>query len=59
MKVNFGPYAKDKQYHCEVGDILIDDSSINIEQWRARGGIGILHTSTDDTIEQLRKLYER
>lgn len=58
MKVNFGPYAKDKQYYCECGDILIDDSEMNIQQWIAKGGIGILHKNTDDTIQQLRALYE-
>lgn len=49
--VNYGPYAKDKQYHCRRNsDILIDDSEINIEQWNAKGGIGILHMNTALTI---------
>ena len=51
--VNFGPYAKDKQYHYKIGDILIDDSAQNIEQWIARGGNAFLHTSAKDTIEQM------
>lgn len=55
IEVLFGPYAKDKQYHCKgINDILIDDSELNIPQWRSRGGIGILHTSTEDTIEVLK-----
>ena len=36
--------------------ILIDDRKSNIEEWRANGGIGILHTSATDTISQLKKL---
>jgi len=53
LKTNFGPYAIDKQYHFKRGDVLIDDSSMNIEQWNDVGGLGILHINTDDTIEQL------
>jgi len=33
--------------------ILIDDTSSKIEKWEAAGGIGILHTSAQDTINQL------
>ena len=36
--------------------ILIDDRADTIEKWNAKGGIGILHTSAQDTIEQLKKL---
>ena len=52
MKVHFGPYAYDKQFHCQPGDYLIDDMKINIEQWNAVGGYGILHTSAEDSIRQ-------
>lgn len=51
--INFGPYAKDKQYHYRRGDILIDDTSPNVNQWIARGGYAVLHTTTADTIEQM------
>lgn len=54
--VHFGPYAEDKQYHCEGPyDILIDDKLINIEQWRSRGGIGIHHLNAKTTVEELVK----
>ena len=54
--VNFGPYAKDKQYHLrQPDDMLIDDSKMNIKQWIARGGQGYLHTSTNDTIYQIQQ----
>lgn len=54
IKVLFGPFAKDKQHHCRYGkDILIDDMAINIEQWRAAGGLGILHTEVFSTLNHL------
>jgi hypothetical protein len=43
IPVMFGPYSQDKQHHCEPGDILIDDRTINIQEWQAAGGVGILH----------------
>ena len=49
-------YAKQKQQLATPESILIDDRQINIDQWEAAGGIGILHTSTDNTISQLKKL---
>jgi hypothetical protein len=45
-----------KKNYAEPNHILIDDRLSNIEQWRAAGGIGILHTSSDETITQLKKL---
>jgi len=41
IPVHFGPYSEDKKDHCKKGDILVDDRSSNIEEWRHRGGIGI------------------
>ena len=49
-------YAKQKQELATPESILIDDRQINIDQWEAAGGIGILHTSTANTIQQLQKL---
>jgi 5'(3')-deoxyribonucleotidase len=50
---NIGPYAEDKQKHCVVGDILIDDSHLNIPQWIDVGGVGILHTSAINSLVEL------
>ena len=36
--------------------ILIDDREDTINNWNAAGGIGILHTSAANTIEQLKQL---
>jgi hypothetical protein len=49
-------YAPQKQEYASPTSILIDDRQKNIEQWEAAGGIGILHTSTANTIEQLKQL---
>lgn len=46
----------EKQNYADKNSILIDDSERNIRQWRSKGGIGILHKSTTDTIKQLEKL---
>ncbi len=51
--VNFGPYAIDKQNWCSNKyDVLIDDSVINISQWK---GIGIFHKSAEESISCLGK----
>jgi hypothetical protein len=48
--------AKFKQKYSGENKILIDDMEKNIQQWRDKGGIGILHTSAADTIKQLKEL---
>jgi 5'(3')-deoxyribonucleotidase len=58
IPVMFGPYSKDKHEHCQIGDILIDDRTSNIEEWRAAGGIGILHKNFNDTIEALKNIQD-
>lgn len=46
----------DKQKYAHTNAILIDDSGRNIKQFKAAGGIGILHKNTKDTIAQLKKV---
>lgn len=48
--------AEQKQEFANPNAILIDDRTSNIEQWRAKGGIGIMHTSANETIKQLKEL---
>ena len=43
IPVMFGPYSNDKYKHCKPSDILIDDRTSNMTEWRAVGGIGIQH----------------
>ena len=50
---------KEKQNYAKLNGepaLLIDDYIKNINQFKARGGYGILHTSTANTILQLKKL---
>jgi hypothetical protein len=35
---------------------LIDDRADNIQRWKDAGGVGVLHTSAADTIQQLKEL---
>ena len=53
--------AKLKQLHVsttpDVVSVLIDDRPSNINEWIESGGIGILHTSMDDTIKQFENLF--
>jgi len=49
-------YSKHKKKHSGKNRILIDDRKSNIDDWIKSGGIGILHTSTKNTIEELKKL---
>ena len=48
--------ASNKQEFASPESILIDDRVRNIEQWISAGGIGILHTSANDSIKQLKQL---
>lgn len=48
--------TKDKQNFGKPKDILIDDREPNIQRWVEMGGIGILHTSAEETIRQLKEL---
>lgn len=45
-----------KQEFSGPNKILIDDLKRNIEQWRAKGGIGIHHISVESTLKELSDL---
>lgn len=49
-------YSFHKQKYSGPNNILIDDRDSNIEEWISKGGIGILHTSTEETIKELNNL---
>jgi len=48
----------DKFKHSEPEAILIDDMPKNIDPWKEKGGIGILHKNAKDTIKKLKKYLE-
>lgn len=48
--------ASNKKDYARKNAILIDDKISNINDWNLAGGIGILHTSTESTLEKLKKL---
>ena len=56
IPVFLGPYSKDKQHHCQPGDILIDDRWSNIESWLAAGGHGHQYKNWPDCKQWLEKL---
>jgi hypothetical protein len=44
-----------KRHYSKPGDIIIDDTPIVIQEWIKKGGIGILHKTAQETINQLKK----
>lgn len=48
--------TKEKPAVCKPGDLLIDDRAIVKSEWEARGGKFIVHTSVENTLEQLKTL---
>jgi hypothetical protein len=48
--------SPDKAQYAHPRAILIDDRSKSIDPWVAAGGIGILHTSADTTIAELKRI---
>lgn len=54
--VHIGPWSEHKQLWSRPGDVLIDDRKRNVDQWIAKGGIGIVHDSSvgyEQTLKQL------
>jgi 5'-nucleotidase len=54
--INFVPGKRLKRTFAKPEHLLIDDTSVNIDQWRENGGIGILHKDALTTIDTL-KMY--
>ena len=49
--------SKEKRQYAKPNTILIDDLHRNINDWNSAGGIGILHTSYNNTIKQLKQYF--
>jgi len=52
VKLNLA-YSHNKQKYAAPNHVLIDDRKDIIKEWESQGGIGILHTSAEETIVQL------
>ena len=48
--------ADKKQEFASPNAVLIDDRADNIQRWKDAGGVGIHHTSAENTINELEKL---
>lgn len=48
--------ASEKSNHADPHSILIDDLQKNVDAWKAKGGVGILFKSPQQTIKELEKL---
>ena len=46
--------GEDKAAFARPNHVLIDDRKSNIKAWTEAGGVGILHRSAEDTIDQLK-----
>ena len=53
VKLNL-EYSRNKHKYAAPNHILIDDREDIIEDWVSKGGIGIIHTSTKNTIACLK-----
>ena len=51
--------SRAKQQYAQPNYILIDDLESNINEWRAKGGIGILHKTADQSIAELKQIYNK
>jgi hypothetical protein len=47
---------KDYALNNGIGNVLVDDYEFNCIEWEEAGGTAILHTSTQNTIRELKKL---
>lgn len=56
IKANLVPHREDKAKYANGNSILIDDREDNIQEFIDAGGKGILHTSTENTINELKKI---
>ena len=56
MKRMYFAASSFKQQYSGQNKILIDDRQPTIDAWNSKGGIGIFHTSADNTIKQLQEL---
>ena len=49
---------QDKIKYVGKGNILVDDYYVNVDQWKAAGGIGILFENPVQTMIELQKIIQ-
>lgn len=54
----FVPGKRHKRMYAGAGNILIDDTLSNVEDWNNNGGIAIYHQSWDESIAQIRSMID-
>lgn len=57
LPVHIVESSESKQRYAAEGDVLIDDNPLNIKQWNAAGGVGILHRDFETSLQQLKNVY--
>ena len=55
-RVLCAPHSTSKQNYAGPDRILIDDLESNINEWEAKGGIGILHKEASTTLKILKNI---
>ena len=58
FKINTVPGRKLKAAYATATTVLVDDTPDVIESFSGAGGIGVLHISTNDTVQILEKLFK-
>lgn len=61
LRIRFGPYSHDKHTHCRPGDILVDDRTVNCQEWKDAGGIAIrvVHSDQKNVLQQLEDIFNQ
>jgi hypothetical protein len=58
FQTNFVPGKQHKKKYARKDTLIIDDTESVITDWRAAGGLAILHKNVPDTLAQLKFLLE-
>jgi len=58
LRVEIVKKSEEKAKYANPNTILIDDRTKSITPWENAGGIGILHTSANDTILKLKEIIK-
>lgn len=58
IPVMFGPYSKDKQSHCNPGDILVDDRWDNCQSWTEKQGRAV-RVQNSTAVSDLREIFNQ